>query len=89
MSDEIIGVAEAAKVLDVHPVTLRIWSASGLVPCAKVGGRWKYRRQGLVNWVRDQEWQSEKARAASGTSTSRSTADASKEAAALLTAGKP
>lgn len=34
-----LRVGEAAKVLHVHPNTLRKWSSSGLIPSYRIGSR--------------------------------------------------
>ncbi len=34
-----LRVGEAAKVLHVHPNTLRKWSGSGLIPSYRIGSR--------------------------------------------------
>lgn len=35
----LVGIAQAAKYADVHPITLRRWVAGGRVPAYRVGPR--------------------------------------------------
>ena len=37
--DMLLGVTAAAKILSVHPNTLRIWASQGLLPMYRVGPR--------------------------------------------------
>lgn len=39
-----IGTAEAARLLDMHPETIRTWVRDGRLLATKVGGRNKFRR---------------------------------------------
>ena len=37
----LLGIAEAAAILDVHEVTLRNWARTAKLPAIRLGGRWK------------------------------------------------
>jgi excisionase family DNA binding protein len=39
-----IGTAEAARLLDLHPETVRTWVREGRLHATKIGGRNKFRR---------------------------------------------
>ena len=48
---EVITLQEAAKILCVHPLTLRNLCKAGRVPGAKVGKQWRFRRSSLLTFV--------------------------------------
>jgi excisionase family DNA binding protein len=37
----LLGIAEAAALLDVHEVTLRNWVRTAKLPAIRLSGRWK------------------------------------------------
>ncbi len=45
---EVLTAREAAVFLRVSVGTLREWARKGLVPCARLGGRLRFRRQALL-----------------------------------------
>lgn len=46
-----VGLTEAAKLLGVHPATVRNWADRGLLPSQKTpGGHRRFRRSDLVQW---------------------------------------
>lgn len=51
-SDGYICLDEAAKFLDIKPVTLRKWLRERTdVPAHKIGKQWKFKRSELDEWV--------------------------------------
>jgi len=46
-----VRVADAARLLRAHPVTVRAWIRAGLLPAAKVGsrGHWRIPRSALLD----------------------------------------
>jgi excisionase family DNA binding protein len=55
MGDELLRVAEAARVLQIHPATLREWTEHGLVPSTRTaGGHRRYRRADLDAYLAGQ-----------------------------------
>lgn len=52
--DDWLSISEAAQVLDVSVSTLRAWSASGRIPCARTrGGHRRFSRRELRRWMAD------------------------------------
>lgn len=47
MSEELLGVDEVARYLDVHPLTVYRWCREGRLPAAKIGKGWRIRRAAL------------------------------------------
>ena len=52
----LLGLTEAATVLDIHPQTLRKMAQQNEIPCFKMrggngGGRWKFRKEDLSEWI--------------------------------------
>lgn len=51
----LIREAEAARILDVAPMTLRHWRSAGTgPPFIKLGGRVRYRATDLEDWIESQ-----------------------------------
>ena len=52
MTDEWLSLSDAAKVLGVHPSTVRLWSDKGVLPTHKTqGGHRRYRRSEISLWA--------------------------------------
>jgi hypothetical protein len=55
-----LDLNEAAAFLKLHPATLRLRAAAGLVPAARIGRRWMFLEEDLAAYVRKQyadHWQ--------------------------------
>jgi excisionase family DNA binding protein len=51
MTDEWLSLSDAAKLLGVHPSTVRLWSDKGVLPVHKTqGGHRRYRRGEISLW---------------------------------------
>lgn len=52
-NDKYISLDEAAKYLDIKPVTLRSWirNLNNEVPAHKIGRFWKFKRSEIDAWV--------------------------------------
>jgi len=51
MTDEWLSLSDAAKVLGVHPSTVRLWSDKGVLPTHKTqGGHRRYKRSEISLW---------------------------------------
>jgi excisionase family DNA binding protein len=51
MTDEWLSLSDAAKLLGVHPSTVRLWSDKGVLPVHKTqGGHRRYRRSEISLW---------------------------------------
>jgi len=51
MTDEWLSLSDAAKLLGVHPSTVRLWSDKGVLPVHKTqGGHRRYKRGEILLW---------------------------------------
>ncbi len=51
MTDEWLSLSDAAKLLGVHPSTVRLWSDKGVLPTHRTsGGHRRYRRDEVLLW---------------------------------------
>jgi excisionase family DNA binding protein len=52
MTDEWLSLSETAKILGVHPSTVRLWSDKGALPVHKTqGGHRRYKRGEILLWA--------------------------------------
>ena len=51
MSPELLNVEEVAKVLHLHAMTVYRLVREGRLPGFKVGGRWRFHRSALEDWM--------------------------------------
>ncbi len=52
MTDEWLSLSDAAKVLGVHPSTVRLWSDKGVLPTHKTpGGHRRYKHNEILLWA--------------------------------------
>ncbi|NWG06033.1 MAG: helix-turn-helix domain-containing protein [Chloroflexi bacterium] len=52
MTDEWLSLSDAAKLLGVHPSTVRLWSDKGAIPVHKTqGGHRRYKRSEILLWA--------------------------------------
>jgi len=54
MEKEVLTIAETASYLKVSEKTIRRLIDDGAIPCAKVGGQWRFMRTMLVYWLQSQ-----------------------------------
>jgi excisionase family DNA binding protein len=54
MADEILTVAEVAVLLKVAEKTVYTMAQKSELPCFKVRGQWRFRRQDLDSWMASQ-----------------------------------
>jgi excisionase family DNA binding protein len=53
MTDEWLSLSDAAKLLGVHPSTVRLWSDKGVLPTHRTsGGHRRYRRNEVLLWAK-------------------------------------
>ena len=52
---EIMTPREAAEYLSVHVRTIYRLANSGEIPCRKVGGSWRFKKDVLDEWFLDRE----------------------------------
>jgi len=51
--DEWLSLSDAAKLLGVHPSTVRLWSDKGVLPTHRTsGGHRRYRRDEVLLWAK-------------------------------------
>lgn len=54
MTDKLLSGKQAAALLDVAPITLRVWRQRGKGPdYIEVGGRIKYRESAIAAWLEE------------------------------------
>jgi excisionase family DNA binding protein len=49
--ESLLDVAEAAKLLRIHPKTLRKKARRGIIPGVQVGRLWRFRASALNEWL--------------------------------------
>lgn len=55
MADKLLTITEAAKYLDIHPMTLYKWVKKRKIPVFKVGKIWRFRKDKIDAWLERQE----------------------------------
>lgn len=53
MSEGLMTVEEVAKYLKVAERTIYDWASKEHIPCAKVGGSWRFRAEDIDNWIEE------------------------------------
>jgi excisionase family DNA binding protein len=53
MTDEILTVPEVAKLLKVADKTVYTMVQNAELPCFKVRGQWRFRREDIGGWIAD------------------------------------
>jgi excisionase family DNA binding protein len=57
VTEEWLSLSDTAKVLGVHPSTVRLWSDKGLLPTHKTqGGHRRYRHSEITLWAETRRW---------------------------------
>lgn len=51
LADDVLDPDGAARLLKVHPETVRAMAASGEIPARRVGKSWRFRRAALLEHV--------------------------------------
>ena len=49
--ESLLNVAEAARLLRIHPKTLRRKARRGIIPGVQVGRLWRFRASALNEWL--------------------------------------
>jgi|SRR5271169_3363406 len=49
--EPLIDAAQAARILKLHPVTVREMASRGAIPGMKIGKVWRFRASSLDEWV--------------------------------------
>jgi excisionase family DNA binding protein len=50
--NDVLDARQAAAILKVHPVTVRLQAAAGVIPGRQIGNRWRFSRARLNEWMR-------------------------------------
>jgi excisionase family DNA binding protein len=50
--EPLLDVVEAAKLLRIHPKTLRMKARSGIIPGIRFGRLWRFRASALNRWLK-------------------------------------
>jgi len=53
--NDILDAQEVADMLRVHPRTIMRLAHQGHIPGFKVGGQWRFRREAIEAYIREQE----------------------------------
>lgn len=53
MAPEILTVEQVAELLHLHPMTVYRLAKGGKLPGFKVGGRWRFRKDAIEEWMVD------------------------------------
>ena len=70
-NDDILSIPDIATLIKVAEKTVRSLAQKGDLPAFKVGGRWRFRREGIDSWIEKKTW-------AAGAQTSRNDVKLSK-----------
>jgi excisionase family DNA binding protein len=54
MSDQILTVKDVAEYLKVNERTVYRMAAAGTLPAFKVGASWRFKREEIELWIKDQ-----------------------------------
>ena len=57
--DDILNAAEVAALLRIHPVTVRLQAAAGVIPGRQIGNRWRFSRKRIVEWMQKNDTSSD------------------------------
>lgn len=49
---EVLTADEVGKILKIHPVTVRLKAAAGVIPGRQIGNRWRFSRTRINEWLR-------------------------------------
>ena len=49
--EPLIDAAQAARILNLHPVTVREMASRGVIPGLKIGKVWRFRCSSLDEWI--------------------------------------
>ena len=55
MLEDILDADEVARILRVHPRTVKRLASQGILPGFRVGGQWRFRRGAIEEYIRRQE----------------------------------
>ncbi len=50
--NDVLTAGEVAKILRIHPVTVRLKAAAGQIPGRQIGNRWRFSRERITEWLK-------------------------------------
>lgn len=53
MESDVLTVGQVAELLHLHVMTVYRLAKQGKLPGFKVGGRWRFRKEAMENWMVD------------------------------------
>lgn len=51
LDEKLITVADLSRYLDVHHITIYKLIKEGSIPAFKVGGRWRFKKKEINEWI--------------------------------------
>ena len=54
--DDVLTVQELAGYLRIKPLTIYRFAECGKLPGFKIGSRWRFKKNSIDQWIRDQEY---------------------------------
>lgn len=57
----VVGSKQVAQLLNLNPQTVKIWAHDGKLPATKIGGKWKFRREDILEFMKQHNGRSEQA----------------------------
>lgn len=58
----VMGSREVAQLLDLNPQTIKIWAREGKLPATKIAGKWKFRREDILEYMKGHNGRAEQAK---------------------------
>lgn len=62
LADDVLDATQAAKLLKLHPETVRQMAVAGEIPACRMGKTWRFRRSALLEHVTPSDWRREEKR---------------------------
>ncbi len=56
MASDILTTREAAEYLKLSVETVKAQARAGQMPAMKIGREWRFSREQLLDWVKDESW---------------------------------
>ena len=50
-TNDVLTADDLAKILRIHPVTVRLKAAAGQIPGRQIGNRWRFSRTRIDEWL--------------------------------------
>ena len=53
VEDKFLNTKEAASLVNIHPVTLRRFAETKVLPAKKIGGHWRFSKEKLMEFLKN------------------------------------